>query len=75
MEGSKSTIRVKQGFPFSPTLFGLYINELEEIMIDMLSNTYGCFLYEVYIVILIFVDDIIFMSCSEKIPKKQLKII
>ena len=38
IEESCNTIRVKQGSPFSPILVGLYINELEEIIIDGLGN-------------------------------------
>lgn len=61
-EEVQSTMGVKQGYPLSPTLFGLYIDELEKIISNSLGVVDGCLLFGVSIAILLFVDDIILMS-------------
>eukprot|EP01018_Ginkgo_biloba_P003963 Gb_31352 [translate_table: standard] len=57
-----NTIRVKQGCPFSPTLFGLYIDELWTYLRDALRPDDECHLYDVLIYILLYVDDVILLS-------------
>ena len=57
-----STIGVKQGCPLSPTLFGLYINEITSI-IDCLGGE-GALLADLMIQILLYANDIVLLSSS-----------
>ena len=41
----QSTIGVKQGCPLSPTLLGIYINELEAFLHEHIQDTDGCLLH------------------------------
>ena len=60
----RSTIAVKQGCPLSPTLFGIYIDELEAFLHEHILDTDGCLLHQVLISILLFVDDVVLLSSS-----------
>ena len=60
----KSTIEVKQGCPQSPTLFGIYIDELESFFHDHIQDGDGCHLHQVLISILLFVDDVVLLASS-----------
>ena len=67
-----STIGVKQGCPLSPTLFGIYIDELETFLHEHTQETDGCLLHHVLISILLFADDVVLLSSSPKGLQRQL---
>ena len=56
-ESFRSDIGVKQGCPLSPTLFGLYIDKLEEWL--NLQDGEGALLGEFMIRLLLYADDLI----------------
>lgn len=58
----RSDIGVKQGYPLSPTLFGLYIDKLEEWL--NLQGGDGVRLGEFVIKLLLYADDIVLISKS-----------
>ena len=60
----QSTIGVKQGCPLSPTLFGLYIDELEDFLMKSSQPGDGCYLHQVLISILLFADDVVLLASS-----------
>jgi len=68
----QSTIGVKQGCPLSPTLFGIYIDELEAFLHDHIQDTNGCLLHQVLISILLFVDDVVLLFSSPEGLQRQL---
>ena len=55
-----SDIEVKQGCPLSPTLFGLYIDKLEEWLNK--ANGEGIQLAEYVIRLLLYIDDLILIT-------------
>ena len=55
---------MKQGCPLSPTLFGLYIDELEDFLMKSSQPGDGCYLHQVLISILLFVDDVVLLASS-----------
>jgi len=57
-----STIGVKQGCPLSPTLFGLYIDEISEF-VDRMGGP-GAPLAGILIPLLLYADDIVLISDS-----------
>ncbi len=61
-ESTRSTVGVKQGCPLSPTLFGLYIDEISEY-IERWGGS-GAGLAGVTIPILLYADDIVLISDS-----------
>ena len=65
-------IGVKQGCLLSPTLFGIYIDELETFLHEHTQETDGCLLHQVLISILLFVDDIVLLSSSPEGLQRQL---
>ena len=68
----RSTIGVKQGCPLSPTLFGIYINELESFLQEHMQHGDGCLLHQVLISILLFVDDAVLLASSIEVLQRQL---
>jgi hypothetical protein len=68
----RSTIGVKQGCPLSPTLFGIYIDELEAFLHEHIQDNDGCLLHQVLISILLFVDDVVLLASSPEGLQRQL---
>ncbi|MCO5592395.1 hypothetical protein L7F22_046398 [Adiantum nelumboides] len=66
----ESTIGVKQGCPLSPTLFGIYIDELSEY-VDTYGDT-GSTLARVMIPLLLYADDVVLISHSPEGLQRQL---
>ena len=55
---------MKQGCPLSPTLFGFYIDELEDFLMKYSQPGDGCYLHQVLISILLFDDDVVLLASS-----------
>ena len=49
-----------------PTLFSLYIDELEDFLLKSLLPRDGCYLHQVLISILLFADDVILLASSSE---------
>jgi hypothetical protein len=77
IEGSSKeincNIEVKQGCPLSPTLFGIYINKLEECLEK--SGCVGPTLTGIVINIILYADDIVLMARSPHDLENQLRIL
>lgn len=65
----QSTIGVKQGCPLSPTLFVLYIDELEDFLANSLQPGDGIYLRLVLISILLFADDVLLASSRDSLKR------
>lgn len=59
-----STIGVKQGCPLYRTLFGLYIDELEDFLLKSSLPSDGCYIHQVLISILLLADDVVLLASS-----------
>ena len=57
-----STIGVKQGCPLSPTLFGMYVDEVSDYIYR--EGDGGARLAGIWIQLLLYVDDIVLISQS-----------
>ena len=66
-----SDIGVKQGCPLSPTLFGLYIDKLEEWLNK--ANGEGIQLADYVIRLLLYADDLILIAKTAKGLREHLK--
>ena len=69
----QSTIGVKQGCPLSPTLFGLYIDEMAEYLEK--KGGKGAQLGGTQIPLLLYADDIVLISDSPEEMQKHLNIL
>jgi hypothetical protein len=67
-----STIGVKQGCPLSPTLFGIYIDELEAFLHKHIHDNNECLFHQVLISILLFVYDMVLLASSTEGLQRQL---
>lgn len=63
---------MKQGCPLSPTLFGIFIDELESFLRAHTNADDGCLLHKVLISILLFADDVILLASIAKGLQHQL---
>ena len=62
-------IRVKQGFPLSPTLFGIYIDKLEDCLEEV--GCAGTILAGIVIILLLYADDIVLLRrCTSDLDKQ-----
>lgn len=59
-----NTIGVKQSYPFSLTLIGIFIDELEPFLQAHAHANNGCLLHKVLIFVLVFVDDVILLAST-----------
>ena len=66
----QSTIGVKQGFPLSPTLFGIYVDEISDY-IDRTGNI-GAQLAGTWIPLLLYADDIVLILDSPEGMQRHL---
>ena len=66
-------IGVKQGFPLSPTLFGIYIDKLEKCFEEV--GCIGTILVGIVTILLLYVDDIVLMARCPSDLDKQLIIL
>ena len=66
-------IGVKQGFPLSPTLFGIYIDKLENRLEEV--GCVGTILAGIVIILLLYADDIVLMEILPYGINKQLIIL
>jgi len=72
-EEIKCNIIVKQGYPLSPTLFGIYIGKLEECLEVARCDDPG--LTGMVITFLLYVDDIVLLAKSPNDLDKQLRML
>ena len=66
-------IVVKQGFPFSTTLFGIYMDKLERCLEE--AGCTGTILAGIIIILLLYVDDIVLMARHHSDLDKKLRIL
>jgi len=67
----RSIIGVKQGCPLSPTLFGIYIDELEPFLHEHIQDGDGYLLHQTLIYIQYFANNVIILASSaERLQRK-----
>jgi hypothetical protein len=66
-------IGVKQGYPMPPTPFSIYINELEGCLEE--ASCINLALIDIFIILLLYIDDIVLMVRSVYDLDKQLNTI
>jgi hypothetical protein len=71
----RSTIEVKEGYPLSPTLFGIYIDELGAFLHEHIQDSDECLIHQVLISIFIFVDDVVLLALSPMGLQRQLDVL
>ena len=65
----KCNVGVKQGFPLSPTLFGIYIDKLEGCLEE--AGCASMFFARIVIIILLYVVDIVLLArCPSDLDKQ-----
>lgn len=69
----KCNIGVKQGFPLSPTLFGIYIEKLEGSLEE--AGCAGTILAGIVIILLLYDDDIVLLARFPSNLDKQLRLL
>jgi hypothetical protein len=69
-----SCLGVKQGCPLSPTLFGLYVDALENFICSNMEHEGTVELGGCKVPLLLYADDIVFFATSEKEMQKLLDI-
>ena len=65
-------IEVKQGFPLSPALFGIYIGKLEGCLEEV--DYAGTILAGIVIILLLYADDIVLLARCPSDLDKQLRL-
>ena len=69
----KCNIRVKQGCPLSPTLFGIYIDKLEGYLEEARCD--GMILAGIVVILLLYADDIVLLARCRSDLDKQLRLL
>jgi Reverse transcriptase (RNA-dependent DNA polymerase) len=75
VSGSVSaSLGVKQGDPSSPTLFGLFIDAIEEFFAQHLPGV-GVELHDTILQLLLYADDLVFFADCEEDAQRQLNVL
>ena len=69
-----SGVGVKQGCPLSPTLFGLYIDAVEDFICANVTNGGTVKLHGTPVPLLLYADDIVFLASSQSELQQLLNI-
>ena len=69
----KCNIEVKQGCPLSPTLFGIYIDKLEDCLEE--AGCAGTFLAGIVIILLLYANDIVLLARDPYDLDKKLRLL
>ena len=72
-----STIGVKQGCPLSPTLFGLAIDELEQMVLEFMheEGIEEVMIKNVVIMLLLYADDVVLLAHTLEDAQKLMKVL